>query len=57
MQHTRTLERLREPPDVVDDLVSDHRRVVVEVLLQQGDAIEHGRSGWAGGRNLGQSIE
>ena len=43
--------------DLVDDVGADHARVVVEVLLEQGDAVEHGHSGGAGDGNLGQSIE
>ena len=51
-------------PELVADLSrvrreggADHRCVVVDVLLEQGDAIEHGHSGGARGLESGQSIE
>ena len=37
-------ERLGERADPVDDVDADDRRVVVEVLLEEGDAFEHGRT-------------
>ena len=48
VQHPRTLEWFRQFADLVDDLRADHPRVVVEVLLEQGDAVEHGHSGVPG---------
>ena len=48
VQHARALQRLRQLADLVDDLGADHPRVVVDVLLEQGDAVEHGHSGVPG---------
>ena len=57
VQHARTLQGLGQLADAVDGVAADHRCVVVDVLLEQGDAVEHGHSGCAGGGNLGQSIQ
>ena len=48
VQHPRALERSRQLADLFDHVGADHRRVVVEVLLEQGDAVEHGHSGVPG---------
>ena len=50
VEDPRALQRLGQLADPVDDVDADHARVVVEVLLEQGDAIEHGHSGGARGR-------
>jgi hypothetical protein len=48
VQHAGPLEGRRQLADLVDDVGADHPRVVIDVLLEQGDAVEHGHSGVPG---------
>ena len=56
VEHPRALQRLGEGPDPVDHVDADHARVVVEVLLEQGDTIEHGDSGGAAGTGISVNL-
>ncbi len=56
VEHPRALERFRQLADLVDDVRADHARVVVEVLLEQGDAFEHGHSGVRRGTGISVNL-
>ncbi len=57
VEHPRLTQGPGELPDPFDDIAPDDARVVVEVLFQQRDTVEHEVSGGAERLGLGQSID
>ena len=57
VEHPRLTQGCGELADPFDDIAPDDARVVVEVLFEQRDTVEHGVSGGAERLGLGQSID